>query len=78
MLASRSIKYQHFVATKQLQVAAEWGENIATGNYFIDNGGWRDYNPREQAGIEFEFEHDALTFVNRVGGTYEVRMLPVE
>ena len=73
MAQSLAIRYSHFVATRQLVVAAEWGEHIATGNYYIDNGGWRDYTPREQAGIEFEFEHDAITFVNRVGGVYEVR-----
>jgi len=73
MTQSRAAKYIHFVATRQIEVAAEWGEHLADGDYFIDNGGWRDYNPREEAGIEFEFEHDALTFVNRFGGVYEVR-----
>lgn len=72
-MSSVYIRYPHFVATRQLIQAAEWGEHIAEGNYFIDNGSWRDYNPREVAGIEFEFEHDAITFVNRMGGVYEVR-----
>jgi hypothetical protein len=70
---SLALRYTHFVATLQLKVAAEWGENIATGDYFIDTGGWRDYNPRECKGIEFEFEHDAMTFLHRVGGVYEKR-----
>lgn len=73
MTKSRCIKYIHFVATSNTDIAAAWAGRYATGHYEIDNGAWRDYNPRECRGIEFEFEHDAMTFLHRFGGVYEVR-----
>jgi hypothetical protein len=73
MSKSVAIKYTHFVATNKLNLAAEWAEHIASGDYVIDNGTWRNHNPRECKGIEFEFEHDATAFILRNGGMYEKR-----
>ena len=73
MSKSLAIKYVHFVGTVQLELAEKWGASQSTGGYVIDTGAWRDYNPREEKGIEFEFEHDAMTFLHRVGGVYETR-----
>ena len=73
MIKSTRIQYTYFVGTVQLELADKWGASQATGGYVIDTGAWRDCNPREAKGIEFEFEHDAVTFLHRCGGTLEER-----
>lgn len=69
-------KYIFFVATKQLAAAQEWAKTAGTGGFVIDRGTWRDRNPVEEVGIEFEFEHDALTFVHHYGGVFKYRRSP--
>jgi hypothetical protein len=75
-MVSLAKKYIHFVATKQLQAAEEWATTVGTGGFVIDRGAWRDYNPTDTVGIEFEFEHDALTFLYHFGGILEQRTSP--
>ena len=72
-MKSTFIKYPYFVKTNSLDVAREWAEKHSTGKYQIDTGAWRDYNPQEEKGIEFEYEHDALTYLHRFGGTLVTR-----
>lgn len=75
-IKSLAKKYIHFVATKQLAAAEEWAKTAGTGGFVIDRGAWRDYNPVEEVGIEFEFEHDALTFLHHFGGVFKYRRSP--